>query len=70
LIDPDWQEHAINNAKKGYPFSVWGKRDDNPAMLLGSHRTQEEANFYAELEKKTIRPKGHVTVFVSDETEV
>lgn len=65
FIDADWADAAERNAAKGFGWHTWGKRGDRPLDLLGSHRTQAEAERYAASERAGLRPRGDWTVIVS-----
>ncbi len=67
LVDPRWQEAAVDARIKGYPWSTWGTRNGKPMVLLGSHKTKKDADRYANEERRILRPKKAWTVIVSKE---
>lgn len=67
LVDPQWQSAAKANSQNGYPFAVWGKRGELPAVLLDSKRTKESAESFADSERSALRPKGQWIVFICEE---
>lgn len=69
LVDGNWQEAAHNNATKGYPWAVWGKRKDKdwPLALLGSFEHEWQANDYKANKLHALKPKGDWHIIVVKE---
>lgn len=55
FVDSAWQEAARDNAKKGYPWAIWGFKQGRAGILLCSlddlERAQSVLSWYKRLEK-------------------
>lgn len=71
LVDPNWQEAATDNARRGFHWAVWGRRTDvdMPLGLLDSKATKADAERFADYERTHLRPVGKWTVIVIDESQ-
>ena len=69
FVDPNWQEAALDNARKGYPWAVWGKRLDHdwPLVLLAQFADERKAHEFAARSRLMNRPGGQwVTLVVRE----